>query len=178
MHTPALALAWEFWARNRWGFTAILAGVAIGAVLSHTLPGPAIAEGVVLTSAVVLTFVFVYLLSIFVYTDLSDGARRSGFPARMFALPVRTWKLVALPMCYGMAAVALLWGALGLAGLDPLRRRAGVVAAGVGCHRPGVLPGHLLDAGTVAVPAAHRGGHDPPGRHAPDGRDQRVATVR
>jgi hypothetical protein len=115
MHSPALALGWELWARHRWGWTAIGAGVLVVAGLAQLLPeGPALQMVGAVTQCLVF-FVYLYLLSIFMYAESTLGGKAAGFPPRLFALPVRTSLLVAWPMLYGMAAAALLW--LGLAWL-------------------------------------------------------------
>src|SRR5205807_2096571 len=57
-----------------------------------------------------LTATYFYLLAAFSFGLAGDlGARPSIYPARMFALPVRTAALVGWPMLYGTAAVAILW---------------------------------------------------------------------
>src|SRR5256886_2164924 len=57
-----------------------------------------------------LTATYFYLLAAFSSGLAGDlGARPSIYPARMFALPVRTAALVGWPMLYGTAAVAILW---------------------------------------------------------------------
>jgi len=64
-------------------------------------------------AAVVITplaATYFYLLAAFSFGLAGDlGARPSIYPARMFALPVRTAALVGWPMVYGTAAVAILW---------------------------------------------------------------------
>ena len=56
-----------------------------------------------------LSMVFFYYLAVFSYGLEGDlAARRSIFPARLFALPVRTETLVWAPMLQGMATVASL----------------------------------------------------------------------
>ncbi len=108
MRSPALALAWQLWRPHRWGFCAIGAGLAVLATLCRILPAASSKSLGPLTGLLVF-WALIYLLSVFVYSDLSPGAKHAGFPARMFTLPVRTSVLVAWPMFYGMATVALLW---------------------------------------------------------------------
>src|SRR6516162_3529551 len=109
MRGPAQAIAWELWARNRWGLGAVVAGFLVLAALCHTLPAETTAEIMSKVSSPLLFVLFVYLLSVFVYAEAGQGAGRSGFPRRTFTLPVPTALLVAWPMLYGMAAVALFW---------------------------------------------------------------------
>jgi hypothetical protein len=109
MHSPALALGWELWARNRLGLSIIMAGFLAAALLGQVLPAGSPARTVGEVTQGLLMFIFVYLLSVFVYSANSLEGKKTGFPPRLFALPVRTSLLVAWPMLYGMAAVVLLW---------------------------------------------------------------------
>jgi hypothetical protein len=71
---------------------------------------PADAAGTVGSVALVLVpWIFLYLLSIFLYAEPTLGGKPMGFPPRLFTLPVRTSFLVVWPMLYGMTAVVLLW---------------------------------------------------------------------
>jgi hypothetical protein len=108
MHSPALAIGWELWARHRWGLSALGAGALAAAVLVRVLPADAaqIIRDVAQTSVL---FIYIYLLWVFVYAEGTLGGKLAGFPRRLFTLPVGTDLLVAWPMLYGMAAVALLW---------------------------------------------------------------------
>lgn len=107
MITPPLALSWEMWWRHRWGFAAAAAVVA----------GFAVASGIEslsaqLVQALTIWFVFAlcYVIGAFAYgSEARPEAPESGFPPRLFVLPVSTWLLVALPMIQGMIAALLLW---------------------------------------------------------------------
>jgi hypothetical protein len=115
MRSPALALGWELWARHRWGLSAVGAGLLVAAGLAQAVPAgrPALVVGEVAQSLVL--FVYLYLLSVFVYAEGTFGGKAAGFPPRLFTLPLPTRLLVGWPMLYGTAAAALLW--LALAGL-------------------------------------------------------------
>jgi hypothetical protein len=112
MHSPALALAWQLWGRHRLGLAVVAAALLTCATLSHALP----ADTWDRTHAALCTMQFVFAL-LYVAAAFAFGfecqleAKESGFPARMFTLPVRTGVLVGWPMLQGMAAVALLWAA-------------------------------------------------------------------
>jgi hypothetical protein len=95
--------------------SAILAGGLGAATLVQVLPEGTAVDAIAVTAQVLVFFVYLYLLSIFVYADASLGGKAAGFPPRLFTLPLRTRMLVAWPMLYGMAAAALLW--LGLSWL-------------------------------------------------------------
>src|SRR5207237_3620572 len=116
MRSPALAMGWEFRRRHLWAL------IAMPSILpSHTaikllflrpmepirLDPPDGRAAVVITP---LTATYFYLLAAFSFGLAGDlGARPSIYPARMFALPLRTAALVGWPMLYGTAAVTILW---------------------------------------------------------------------
>ncbi len=52
---------------------------------------------------------FFLLMGAFNYTEFSPAREWSGFPYRLFVLPVRTWQLVTLPMLLGVVSVELLY---------------------------------------------------------------------
>src|SRR2546428_742844 len=116
MHSPALAMGWEFRRRHLWALIAMAAYLLALAAIKLLFLGPMEPirldppdgrEAVVITP---LTATYVYLLAAFSFGLAGDlGARPSIYPARMFALPLRTAALVGWPMVYGTAAVAILW---------------------------------------------------------------------
>ncbi len=116
MHSPALAMGWEFRRRHLWaliamaGYLLALAAIKLlflGPMEPIRLDPPDGRAAVVITP---LTATYVYLLAAFSFGLAGDlGARPSIYPARMFALPLRTAALVGWPMLYGTAAVAILW---------------------------------------------------------------------
>jgi hypothetical protein len=128
MRSPALAIAWEFRHRHRWGLIAIgcyLLGLAtmkllllefapgvdlvayVGLVEKHDdFAGPRFAAMVV----VPLTAAVMYLIAAFSFGLTGDLApRQSLYPARMFTLPVSSSALAGWPMLYGAVAMASLW---------------------------------------------------------------------
>src|SRR6266550_3666576 len=116
MRAPALTLGWEFRRRHLWaliamaGYLLALAAIKLlflGPMEPIKLDPPDGRAAVVITP---LTATYFYLLAAFSFGLAGDlGARPSIYPARMFALPVRTATLVGWPMLYGTAAVAILW---------------------------------------------------------------------
>jgi hypothetical protein len=111
MHAPVLALGWELWARNRRGLLAILALLVAECVVAHAVysfisPGASIE--VYWASLWVDVAVYLYLLSVFVYSDVVPGGKASGFPPRLFTLPVSTCVLVGVPMLAGVLTVIIL----------------------------------------------------------------------
>jgi hypothetical protein len=119
MRSPALAMAWELWGRNRPGITAVLLGVVgfalLGVVLGVSLePSRARAVPVFVWSVILFAVAYLYLISITLYGEIRTGAFFSAFPARMFTLPVRTSLLVFGPMFFGVTALVFLWFACAL----------------------------------------------------------------
>ncbi|MDP2955696.1 MAG: hypothetical protein Q8N53_04690 [Longimicrobiales bacterium] len=115
MRSPAVALAWEFRRRHRWGLLAV-AGYVLALAAARLLifrPGavvPLDSERFAFTVIVPLTSAFFYLLAVFTFGLTGDvGARESPYPVRMFTLPVRTGPLAGWPMLYGTVTAACLW---------------------------------------------------------------------
>src|SRR5436189_116754 len=116
MRSPALAIGWEFRRRHLWaliamaGYLLALAAIKLlflGPMEPVRLDPPDGRAAVVITP---LTATYFYLLAAFSFGLAGDlGARPSIYPARMFALPLRTAALVGWPMLYGTAAVTILW---------------------------------------------------------------------
>ena len=120
MRSPALAIAWEFATRHRWGFAA-LAGylVILGttnllilepgqAVSLHgSQDGPAITPRLVATVFVPVSLFTYYFVAVFSFGLTGNmAARESMYPTRMFALPVTNAALTGWPMVYGTATLA------------------------------------------------------------------------
>src|SRR5213595_2942604 len=115
MRSPALAIAWEFRRRHRWGLIAVTGYLFVVATIRFLIlePGEPVLVDSIRFAAVVsmpLTTTFVYLLAVFSFGFAGDlAARQSMYPARMFTLPVTNAALVGWPMLYGTAAMAILW---------------------------------------------------------------------
>src|SRR5262245_17446615 len=114
MRSVALAIGWELWGRNRWGIAAVLGVTLAVSAVSFVLPRETAREPILALSVILFAVGFLYLLSVVLYSELREGTLLSGFPARLFTLPVRTSVLVAWPMVYGAAALVLLWAAMAL----------------------------------------------------------------
>src|SRR5262245_60335623 len=107
MRSPATALAWEFWVRHRWGLSAVAA-----LVLGYTLCGAfgPLSAHPASVSSMWLVMGLCYVTGVLAYgCDGKLETAESGFPARLFLLPVRTWALVGWPMLQGVAAAVLIW---------------------------------------------------------------------
>ncbi|MBI4540399.1 MAG: hypothetical protein HY704_12930 [Gemmatimonadetes bacterium] len=122
MRSPALAIAWEFGRRHRWGFAALAAYLLILATTDLLIvdPGqavnvdgyrlPAIAPRFAATVIVPVSIFTYYFLAVFSFGLAGDlAARQSMYPARAFTLPVTTAALAGWPMLYGTATLAGLW---------------------------------------------------------------------
>jgi polyhydroxybutyrate depolymerase len=126
MRSAAVAFAWEFQKRLRWGLIALAVYLVVLATVQFLILGPrspispARSAVFAFTVMVPLSFAFMYLLAGFSYGLAGDlTARHSLYPARMFTLPVSTAALAGWPMLYGTATLAGLWVAATLLGLRP-----------------------------------------------------------
>ncbi len=114
----ALAIAWEFRQRHRWGLIALgcyLAALAIikllilGSGRRINLDSP---ESFAFVVVIPMTATFTYFVAVFTFGLEGDlAARQSIYPPRMFTRPVTTAALAGWPMLYGCTAVAILWTA-------------------------------------------------------------------
>jgi hypothetical protein len=116
VRSPALAIAWEFRQRHRWGFIALAGYLLALATIKLLIPGPSLtfnmdsAERFGVVVMVPLTATFMYVLTVFSFGLSGDVAGRpSMYPARMFTLPVSTTELALWPMLYGSATMVILW---------------------------------------------------------------------
>jgi len=107
MHAPALTLAAEFWRRHRIGLAGVAALIAAFAATSAVSSLSA-----KLASIHSMWFVMglAYVIGVFAYGfDGKLESAESGFPARLFVLPVRTSVLIAGPMIQGVLLAVGLW---------------------------------------------------------------------
>src|SRR2546429_132011 len=111
MRAPALALGWEFRRRHLWALIAMAGYLLALAAIKLLFLGPMEPirldppDGRGAVGMTPLTATYFYLLAAFSFGLAGDlGARPSIYPARMFALPVRTAAMVGWPMLYGTAA--------------------------------------------------------------------------
>jgi len=124
--SPAVAVAWEFRQRHRWGLFALIGYLLVLATIKlvvvtrgvpiHLDSGESFAFVVMMP----MTATFTYFLAVFTFgLDGDLAARQSMYPARMFARPVTTAALAGWPMLYGTAAMMMLWLATRLFALWP-----------------------------------------------------------
>src|ERR1035437_9915820 len=115
MKTPAAAMRWELWQKNRWAFMLVgglfclctglnlsllvFYGIGIGDYFSANQ-----ANGVMI-GVFGLALTWLVLFAVFGHTDNDPRKGFSGFPTRMFLLPVRTRTLIQWPVLYSIGAI-------------------------------------------------------------------------
>jgi hypothetical protein len=117
MRSYPAALAWELGRRHRWGLSLLLiylaALVIFAAVKATSDPSPESTEmlgAVAGAAAIPLAAAFMMMLAAFSFGYQAElVGRESGYPARMFTMPVGTLALAFWPMLYGAATAAALW---------------------------------------------------------------------
>src|SRR3569623_162437 len=120
MYSPAWGLCWQLWRRHRWGFMADAAWLGIASLVAFLWPDRWRLPDLGQLLAVSCGGVFIHQMAAFSYGfEINLAASQSGFPARMFSLPVATRTLVAWPMTLGAASIAAVWLIISLLILRP-----------------------------------------------------------
>src|SRR5262249_8529869 len=110
MRSVGWAFAWDFWSRHRVTMLLSLSYLLVLTLLVHALPAGTLAPEVVAQLTIPLWGALVVLMALFAHGDQADiVARESGYPRRLFTLPLRTTALVGWPMALGAAVVTLFW---------------------------------------------------------------------
>jgi pimeloyl-ACP methyl ester carboxylesterase len=139
IRSPVVAVLWEIWAAHRVGLLAVAGVIPVCALSARFLAAPAQHS---LWAQLAFVPFGCSLLEVFLsvsFTEPSRADKVAVFPVRLFALPVRTLTLVAVPMLSGAVAVALLyvlWATLVFAPLVP--------------DTPVLIPALLLSAGLMS----------------------------
>jgi hypothetical protein len=112
MRSSTGALVWEIWRRNRLSFLLLAGLLALGCVLNTIFSASVRATGAAHERILTLDWLLVVgsmflVFGAFNYTEFNPRKEWSGFPYRLFTLPVPTWRLVALPMLMGASAAVL-----------------------------------------------------------------------
>lgn len=119
--SPAVAIAWEIWRQHRIGLSGVMAGILSGSIAGRMLgpnhPWKPLVESTAYTA---LGFMLILVFGAFHFTEGQRKAGFGSFPVRLFKLPVSTPHLVALPMIYGAAVVALVYLSVALLVFRPL----------------------------------------------------------
>ncbi len=122
----SLALAYFVWTRYRFALSFIAGYWLALIVLSRTLPGEpiSIALGGLLSAS---PCAFLFLLVFFTFSqDCRLEVRESGFPSRLWHLPLPTYALVGWPMLWGSIVLALAWLTLDWGALRPALRHVDI----------------------------------------------------
>jgi hypothetical protein len=113
MKSPLTALAWEIWHRGRRSIGLVLGCLALCALINLAivarLPTESARANFAPFFGLLMVLSFLLLMGIFNYTEFNSTREWHGFPYRLFVLPIRTWKLVALPMLLGVVSVELVY---------------------------------------------------------------------
>jgi hypothetical protein len=114
MRSPAIAVAWQVWSRQRLGFS-----ISLACLLLMVLVFPPVllrfdhlAVFTITVGLAALTSAFI--VNAVIFTD-EVGNMDSGYPRRMYVLPVATGTLAFWPLLISVFTVLMLW--LAIAGL-------------------------------------------------------------
>jgi hypothetical protein len=108
MNSPATAIAWEIWSRNRWATTAVAVAIPFLAVVNSSWLG----EWFRMVEVLLFFFSMTTLVWTFSCVEPDPRGKHGGFPPRAFTLPLSTIGLIAVPMVGGaltLATVYWLW---------------------------------------------------------------------
>jgi len=116
MRSPASAIVWEIWRKNRWGFLVVFGSFLCGlAVRFFDRPEDEVLQ---LTAGTAMVACFVVTFAVF---SCAESGVQVSFPTRTFTLPVRTQLLVNCPILLGVVGITLVhlvWAYLFLLPLD------------------------------------------------------------
>ena len=131
MHTPAAAIARQLGARHWRGGVAAIATLLVTVAAAPALVALLPLHYALLVSLLPLIGVFGFFMNALLFVD-DVGNLSSGYPRRMFSLPVPARTLVIWPMLYGSATVALLWVATACLVYRPWDSRVPVLLPALG----------------------------------------------
>ena len=105
--TAVRSLAWSIWQRNhRW--LCIVGGFLVFYCLYLSLFGGSKEHPFIYAIGLILVFFsYLRLIGVFMFEDSDVGIRESAFPKNMFSLPVKTAKLVLVPMALGTLTIVV-----------------------------------------------------------------------
>ncbi len=112
MRSPTTALIWEIWQRNRRTVGLVFAFILVGSLFNELIPNSFRAtaagrERLLTLNSMLMTGSFLLVVGVFNYTEFNPQREWTGFPYRLFALPVSTLRLVVLPMLLGVVSLEL-----------------------------------------------------------------------
>jgi hypothetical protein len=109
MNSPLAALTWEMWRRGRRSVCLALGCLVFCAFVNLATAAQFYDRVGQILYGLGMVLSFLLTFGIFNYTEFSSSREWNGFPYRLFALPVRTWQLVTLPMFLGVVWVELVY---------------------------------------------------------------------
>ncbi len=121
MKSPAMAMLWESFTRQRWLTLTISAEFAILFVLARVMPHEWLEDPSV--NVIGLLFVIYFFLGVAAMFGVSaeqPRTGRQGYPERMYLYPISTRRLVMLPMLFEMAAMVVSWVVMAMLILRPM----------------------------------------------------------
>jgi hypothetical protein len=126
--SPSLALAYFLWTRHRLFLSLFAVYWLALIVLGQILPveSETAVKVVLVFSSPVVTMLLVLLVIFSFSRDARLEARESGFPSRLWHLPLPTYALVGWPMLWGSGLLALAWLTLVWGALGPALRPQGI----------------------------------------------------
>lgn len=102
--TGMQGVTYALWQRNRIGLWLIL-GYTVAFSASLVLAGGRRNDGLLALGVLVLLLSYLFLVAVFIHQDSDVGAARSSYPSYMFTLPVKTSRLVLVPMMLATVTV-------------------------------------------------------------------------
>jgi hypothetical protein len=108
VQSPALAIAYSIWIRNRKGYRLSAATLAATAALYPALFAYSSAWGTLVASMIPLVGVFAYVLNSTIFAQ-EPGNLSSSYPRHMLVLPVKIRTMVFWPILYGSLLTVCLW---------------------------------------------------------------------
>jgi hypothetical protein len=114
MRSVGLAFAWDFWRRHCLVLWPVMGYLLVLVVLVNVFPHGTFPPETIAGLTIPLCCVVPLLTSLFSHGDKADlGSRESGYPRRLFNLPLRSVTLVGWPLAVGACTLVLFWVVLG-----------------------------------------------------------------
>ena len=106
MSQPTWTIAHAMWLAHRRGYQALLGATLFGAAVLY-LVGPTLRDPEALNALGYLPMgLLIFITFVFCgFTETDPRGRFTGFPARLFTLPVSTRTLIGAPMLFSVATV-------------------------------------------------------------------------
>jgi hypothetical protein len=122
MRTPAIAIAWEFWAANRRGWILVLAAMTSCGLLFRLFESSIKdSEGMQFLSYMPLVASLILAVSFCNFTDRNRRDGIAGFPRHLFTLPVNTRLTITCAMACSLLSVIGIYIAWVTLVLQPLK---------------------------------------------------------